>query len=101
MKKLLLGLIIIFPLQAISADDSVYTWGAWSQGIQPAAGPAVAAVPTPSPIKTPNINFRPNENSAFFRTSTTVVTLPPQAQGPSITVTLPEVVLPNPTSRFR
>jgi len=67
MKKLLLSLAMLFPLQAIAADDSVYTWGAWSQGIQPAAGP-VAYAATPAPAKTPNVKFRPNENSAFART---------------------------------
>jgi len=67
MKKLLLSLAMLFPLQAIAADDSVYTWGAWSQGIQPAAGVAHAAIP--APIQTPNTSFRPNEHSAFERIS--------------------------------
>ena len=66
MKKIFLGLALLLPFQAISADDSVYTWGHWSQGIKPAAGPAHIA--TPAPAKTPNVNFRPNEHSAFNRT---------------------------------
>jgi len=66
MKKLLLSLAMLFPLQAIAADDSVYTWGAWSQGIQPAAGP-VAHAATPAPAKTPNVKFRANEHSVFNR----------------------------------
>ena len=66
MKKLLLGLTIIFPLQAFAADDSVYTWGTWSQGIQPAAGSAHTALPAPA--QNPNVKFRPNENSVFSRT---------------------------------
>jgi len=68
MKKLLLSLAMLFPLQAIAADDSVYTWGAWSQGIQPAAGP-VAHAATPAPVKTPNAKFRANEHSVFNRTA--------------------------------
>ena len=70
MKNILLGIIILFPLQAISADDSVYTWGAWSQGIQPSAGLAQAV--TPAPIQTPETNFRPNEHSAFDRISSDI-----------------------------
>jgi len=66
MKKILLGLTMLFPLQAISADDSVYTWGTWSQGIQPAAGP-VAHVATPAPVQLAAVNLRPNEHSAFNR----------------------------------
>ncbi len=45
--------------------DSVYTWGAWAEGIKPAAGP-VARV-TPPPAEKTDINFRPNENVAFLR----------------------------------
>jgi hypothetical protein len=66
MKKLFLGLALLFPLQALSADDSVYTWGTWSQGIQPAAGPAANAA-TPAPVQLSKVNIRPNENSAFNR----------------------------------
>jgi len=66
MKKILLGIVILFPLQAFSADDSVYTWGTWSQGIQPAAGP-VAHVATPAPVLVTNVNLRPNEHAALNR----------------------------------
>lgn len=71
MKKILLGIALLFPLTAISADDSVYTWGVWSQGVQPAAG-AVVHIARPSPVQTPNINIRANENSAFFRNFTAI-----------------------------
>lgn len=71
MKKILLVLAAILPLQIMAADaDSIYTWGAWSQGIKPAAGP-VAKI-TPAPAKLPDVNFRPNENAAFLREATTV-----------------------------
>ena len=68
MKNLILAFSLLLPLQAISAEDSVYSWGTWSQGVKPAAGPSVTA--TPSPVQTPNVNFRPNENSAFSRSPT-------------------------------
>lgn len=67
MKKTYLILCaVLLSTQAVAAEaDSVYTWGEWAEGIQPAAGP-VAKV-TPPPAQTPNVNFRPNENSAFLR----------------------------------
>ncbi|MCW8935883.1 MAG: hypothetical protein OQK98_14260 [Gammaproteobacteria bacterium] len=69
-KAYLLTFAVLLSTQAMAAEeDSVYTWGAWAEGIQPAAGP-VARV-TPPPAQTPNINFRPNENSAFLREAST------------------------------
>lgn len=76
MKKLLLGFAVIFPFQLFAADDSVYSWGAWAEGIKPAAGP-VASI-TPAPAQKPQVNFRPNENSAFARNHRPVVATPPQ-----------------------
>lgn len=61
MKKLLLGLTLIFPLQSIAADDSVYSWGDWAKGIKPAAGPSAPQV-TPSPVSVPNFTFRETVN---------------------------------------
>ena len=90
MKKLLLGLALLFPLQTVSADDSVYTWGKWSDGVQPAAGPVVS-VASPTPAQTPSTNFRPYENSAFHRDARIVqipshVSLPPATQGAAVTI---------------
>ncbi|RDH82774.1 MAG: hypothetical protein DIZ80_10890 [endosymbiont of Galathealinum brachiosum] len=67
MKRIyLLAIALLVPMHASAIEqDSVYTWGKWSEGLKPAAGP-VARV-TPPPAKTPNVNFRPNENSAFLR----------------------------------
>ena len=62
-KAMLLALFI--PLQSFAGNDSVYDWGQWAQGIQPAAG-AVQTV-TPPPAYKPEVSFRPNENSAFYR----------------------------------
>ena len=64
-KAYILALAIAVPSYAIAADtDSVHTWGAWAQNIQPAAGPARI---TPAPVIQPKVDFRPNENSAFTR----------------------------------
>jgi hypothetical protein len=62
----LLALALALPIQANALDtESVYAWGAWSQNIQPAAGPV--AVVTPSPVTQPSIEFRQNENASFNR----------------------------------
>lgn len=67
MKHVYLAIIALsLPLQVFSAEtDSVYSWGNWSKGIKPAAGPTARV--TPPPAQRPDINFRPNENSAFLR----------------------------------
>ncbi len=73
-KAYLISLALLLPVQAIAVEkDSVYTWGDWSQGLKPAAGP-VARV-TPPPAKTPDVNFRANENAAFLREA---VSAPPR-----------------------
>jgi len=85
MKTLLLGLALLVPFQLLAAeDDSVYSWGSWAQGIQPAAG-AVAGL-TPAPVEQPQVNFRPNENSAFSRRALQLVPTPPPAP---VTVMVP------------
>lgn len=77
MKKVtLLALALAIPATAIAADkDSVYAWGAWSQNIQPAAGPRIAVVP--AAVSQPQVNFRPNENAAFNRVAHLPVTPTP------------------------
>jgi len=84
MKKVyLLTLAMALPSYATAADtDSIHTWGAWAQNIQPAAGP-VARV-TPVPVIQPKVNFRPNENQAFTRSVST-----PSA--PAVVITPPEI----------
>ncbi len=65
-KATLLALALAIPVTAIAADkDSVYAWGAWSQNIQPAAGPSIEVAP--AAVSQPQVNFRPNENAAFNR----------------------------------
>ena len=83
-KAYILALAITVPSYAIAADtDSIHIWGAWAQNIQPAAGP-IARV-TPAPVNQPKVNFRPNENSAFTRTSLRAAT-PAQ---PGVTPAIP------------
>ena len=90
MKKIyLLAAAFALPVTATAADkDSVYSWGAWSQNLQPAAGP-VARV-APAPVTQPEVNFRPNENQAFTRvaaaepTPAPVVTTTPVTPAPTI-----------------
>ena len=79
-------LVFLLPAKAIALDqDSVYAWGKWAQGIQPAAGPEAKV--TPPPAKTPNINFRPNENSAFLREAASIAFRP----APPVTPDAPQV----------
>ena len=46
--------------------SSVHSWGDWANGIKPAAGPSPVAVAL-FDVEKPNVNFRPNEHSAFYR----------------------------------
>ena len=90
-KTYLASLALLLSTQTMAVEqDSVYTWGEWAEGIQPAAGP-VAKV-TPPPAQTPNVNFRPNENSAFlreaaltFRAPAAPITGAPQISGITVT----------------
>lgn len=70
-KQFLLAFYLFIPFQVMAIDDdSVYGWGAWAKGVEPAAGPVHRVTPPPA-IK-PDINFRPNENSAFLREAASV-----------------------------
>jgi len=60
-----LGAFMISTQSMAVEKDSVYTWGAWAEGLKPAAGP-VARV-TPPPAEKTDVLFRPNENAAFLR----------------------------------
>jgi len=103
-KAYILALAMVLPSYAIAADtDSVHTWGAWAQNIQPAAGP-IARV-TPAPVIQPKVDFRPNENSAFTRTSLRAATpaqpgvTPAIPASPSIGGITPGAELSPPSSR--
>lgn len=45
--------------------DSVYGWGAWELGLEPAAGGPVPVSNRTLTVRAPRVNFRPNENSAL------------------------------------
>ena len=55
MKKLLLSLAIVLPSSVFAADNSVYAWGPWAEGIKPAAGPVYVA---PAPVSEPQVDTR-------------------------------------------
>ena len=96
-KTYILALAITLPSSAIAADtDSIHTWGAWAQNIQPAAGP-IARV-TPAPVIQPKVNFRPNENSAFTRSSLRAE-IPAVPASPSVGGITPGAELSPPSGR--
>lgn len=98
-KATLLALALAIPATVIAADkDSVYAWGAWSQNIQPAAGPRIEV--TPAAVSQPQVNFRPNENAAFNRVANVPdtpapVTPPPFTPPPAAPVTPEQPPLPS------
>ena len=51
--------------QAESLVDSVYDWGFWELGVEPAAGGPVTPKTTTVKINQRKLQFRPNDNSAF------------------------------------
>ena len=87
-KAILLVSAALLSSPAIAAD-SVYSWGAWSQGLKPAAGGFVQV--TPPPVQKPEVNFRPNENKAFGRTQRVQTVVTVATAQPVIVV--PEVVV--------
>lgn len=62
MKTLLLSMVMILPTSLYAADNSVYAWGEWAEGIKPAAGPVYVA---PAPVSEPQVDTR--ESMALLR----------------------------------
>ena len=62
MKKLLCVLAVLLPASVFAADNSVYAWGPWADGIKPAAGPMYVA---PTPVSEPQVDTR--ESLALLR----------------------------------
>ena len=96
MKKLIAGISLLIPVQLMAAEDSVYSWGTWAQGIMPAAGNIASAAPAPA--QKPNVNFRPNEAAGFGRTAvaaTPAAAVNPPAAPPAVpgAPQLPNVVI--------
>jgi hypothetical protein len=91
-KATLLALALAIPASVTAAEkDSVYAWGAWSQNIQPAAGPRIEVAP--AAVSQPQVNFRPNENAAFNRVASLPET-PAPVTPPPVT---PPPAIPTPT----
>jgi hypothetical protein len=65
----------------IKTVDSVYEWGVWQLGIEPAAGGPIPVSTQALNVRLANVKFRPNDNSAFSPTSRAAeklpITLPP------------------------
>jgi|GEM_PF-6151980 len=84
MKKYLIPLICLLPLQTLSADqskpDNVYSWGHCAESIQPAAGPGLSLAP--APVQAPNVHLRPNESAKITRTQTQIIVALPQPAAP-------------------
>lgn len=94
--------------------DSVHGWGAWELGLEPAAG---GTPPSPSRALTSrdaNVQFRPNDNSAFSPDSravavTSALPTPMPVAPPSIPATTPitqpatpgQIPTGSPLDRFR
>ena len=59
--------------------DSVYSWGSWELGVEPAAGGPVALPNNAVYNRPPNVHFRPNDNSVYGlnRHNVTTVSLNP------------------------
>jgi len=45
--------------------DSVYSWGSWGLGIEPAAGGPVALPNNAVNNRSANVHFRPNDNTVY------------------------------------
>ncbi|MBI3188837.1 MAG: hypothetical protein HYZ31_13355, partial [Gammaproteobacteria bacterium] len=72
MKKLLWSLAIILPASVLAAENSVYAWGPWSEGVKPAAGPMYVA---PTPVTEPQVDTR--ESLALLREYNSIQPPPP------------------------
>ena len=94
MKKLLCVLAVLLPASVFAADNSVYAWGPWADGIKPAAGPMYVA---PTPVSEPQVDTR--ESLALLREYTSTTPPIPSSLGTDVYVgntSLPIVnTLPN------
>ena len=79
--------------------DSVYSWGIWELGLEPASGPQM---PANSAIKdrSRRLQFRPNDNAAYttlsapVSTATTIASPPPVPVAPPKPMPVPVPVAP-------
>ena len=86
MKKLLWSLAIILPASVFAAENSVYAWGPWSEGVKPAAGPMYVA---PTPVTEPQVDTR--ESLALLREYNSIQPPPPISIDTGVSVVNPSV----------
>jgi len=68
--------------------DSVYSWGVWESGLEPAAGQQ-ASVNRALDTRTSNPQFRPNDNAAYMTQSIPVPPVITISQSPPVPVRPP------------
>jgi len=91
---LLVGLATWAPERAVADEnfvDSVYEWGSWELGLEPAAGGPVAPKTTTVKVNQRQLQFRPNDNSAFRGNAAIAVTAGTSPTPPPVPVTPPTV----------
>ena len=82
------------PLTSVADEafvDSVYEWGSWELGLEPAAGGPVAPKTTTVKVNQRQLQFRPNDNSAFRGNAAIAVTAGTSPTPPPVPVTPPTV----------
>ncbi len=77
--------------------DSMYSWGSWGLGIEPAAGGPVALPDNAVNNRSANIHFRPNDNTVYGlnKHSATDVSLNPTPAPTHVPPTLGPGVAPS------
>ena len=71
--------------------DSVYGWGSWELGIEPAAGGPIPVANQPVAVQSNPQQFRPNANNAFTQRGETVMTTNTIPAPPPLPTTAPGV----------
>jgi len=74
--------------------DSVYSWGIWELGLEPASGPQVSANNAMND-RSRRVLFRPNDNAAYLSQS---IPVPPVANAPAPPV-MPAPTIPSVPTR--
>lgn len=70
--------------------DSVYGWGAWELGLEPAAGGPVPVSNRALTTRAPRVSFRPNENSTLAPDVLTVPITRPGTPGDTMPTGVPD-----------
>lgn len=85
--------------------DSVYSWGAWEHGLEPAAGPQA---PTDRALtdRSRQVQFRPNDNAAYTPQSIAIPSMTTISRPPSVpfapvtpTPAAPPAIVPVPAAQ--